>query len=57
MESCINDLCSVQRAKIRNGSVLPIECRKCGVGVQTESKLCSKCGSNRIQHRLAYREK
>ena len=54
--SCINELCSIHRAKLRNGYI-PVICKKCGVGVQTESRLCRSCGSDKIQHRLVYREK
>ena len=54
-ESCINEFCSMHRSRIRGGSIIPMRCRKCGVGVQTESRLCAECGSNTIHHRLVYR--
>ena len=55
--SCINELCSIHRAKHRNWSIISVQCRKCEVGVQTESRLCRSHGSDKIQHRLVYREK
>ena len=46
----------MHRAMIRGGAIIHMQCRKCGVGVQTESKLCADCGSNKIHHRMVYKE-
>ena len=55
-KSRLNEFCSMHRAGIRGGSIIPMQIRMCGVGVQTESKLCAGFGSNKIHHRLVYRE-
>ena len=53
-KSCINDFCSVHRAKIRAGSIIPAPCRRCGAGCQTQSRLCVDCKSNLIHRKTAY---
>ena len=52
--SCINEYCSAHRVKLKSGSVPAVPRRRRGVGVQTESRLCTAYGSDQIQHRLVY---
>ena len=56
-KNCMFEHCRHHRALLKKGSNAPNPCRKCGVGVQTESQLCKACGSNRVYQKLVYKER
>ena len=51
---CINILCGRHRGQIRRKpNSEPHPCRKCSIGTQSETRLCSKqCGADRAQKAL-----
>ena len=55
--SCMFEHCKHHRAQLRKGSKEPNPCRGCGVGTQSDSQLCRPCGSDRVQHKLQYKER
>ena len=55
-KNCVYKHCRQHRAQLRKITVEPKPCRKCGVGTQSESRLCKSCGANRVQHKRVYKE-
>ena len=49
--SCCTVYCKIHLAKIRKGRGIPVPCRSCGYGVQSEIQLCRDCGRDRLPHR------
>lgn len=56
-KSCCFEHHKVHRARIRKGAIDPKPCRRCGVEVQAEAHLSKGCGSDRVYHKLAYKER
>lgn len=56
-KSCIYEYCKVHLARMRKGRIPPYACRGCGIGTQSEPRLCNKCGRARVHARLMKAEK
>ena len=56
-KSCCNQHCKVHRARLRKGSRIPVPCKSCGKGVQSEIQLCRACGRENVRYRLTVLEK
>ncbi len=56
-ERCIQEYCKVHLARIRKGRKIPVPCRSCGCGVQSEIQLCRNCGRDRIRSKHITLEK
>ena len=50
-KSCLGEHCKIHLAKIRKGCKVPVSCRSCGKGVQSDIHLCRGCGRDRVRHR------
>ena len=50
-KSCIGVYYKVHLARIRRKSKIPVPCRSCGKGVQSEIHLCQVCGRERIRYK------
>ena len=47
-KSCLGEYCKIHLARIRNSSKVPVPCRGCGKGVQSDIHLCRACGRDRV---------
>ena len=54
---CVYSCCKVHRAQLRRGAILPQACRRCGVGTQSEARLCERCGGSSLRRKLHRIEK
>ena len=55
--SCLQTYCKVHLAIIRKGREIPVPCRICGSGVQSDIELCRACGRDKIRQRHIRMEK
>ena len=55
-KSCLGEYCNVHLARIRRESPIPIPCRRCGKGTQSETYLSGLCGADRAQKYLVRAE-
>jgi len=51
-KSCREEYCKIHRLQIRRGSVVPLPCQGCGVGVRSDIQLCGGCGRETERKRL-----
>ena len=56
-KSCCGTYCKVHRFKIRQGSKIPVPCKSCGRGVQSNIQLCRACGRDKVRCRHIALEK
>ena len=56
-KSCCKKYCKFHLAKIRKGRKIPVPCRSCGKGVQSEIELCRACGRDKLRHQHIAMEK
>ena len=56
-KSCCKTYCKVHLARIRNGSKIPVPCRVCRKGVQSEIEVCRACGRDKLRHQQIALEK
>ena len=47
-KSCLGEYCKIHLTRIRKGSKIPVPCRSCGQGVQSDIHLCRACGRDRV---------
>ena len=56
-KSCCQKYCKIHLARIRKESKIPMPCRSCGKGIQSEIQLCRACGRDRVRHKHIALEK
>ena len=56
-KSCCKTYCKVHLARIRKGSKIPVPCRVCRKGVQSEIEVCRACGRDKLRHQQIALEK
>ena len=50
-KSCFGEYCNVHLARISKESKIPVPCRSCGKGVQSEIHLCQACGRDKFHRK------
>ena len=50
-KSCLGEYCKIHLAKIRKGCKVPVPCKGCGQGVQSDIPLCRACGREKVRLR------
>ena len=50
-KSCIGEYCMVHLVRIGRKSKIPVPCRSCGKGVQSEIHLCQACGQDKVHRK------
>ena len=56
-KSCRNEFCGYHMQSFRRGSLGPLPCILCGVGVRGKSQLCLNCGGKRYRELKRYYDK
>jgi len=56
-KNCVNEFCSYHMQCVRNGSLGPKPCIRCGVGVRGKTHLCAQCGGKRYRELKRYYDK
>ena len=56
-KSCRHEFCGYHMQSFRRGSLGPLPCIRCGVGVRGKSQLCLNCGGKRYRELKRYYDK
>ena len=56
-KSCCGTYCKVHLSKIWQGRKIPVPCKSCGRGVQSDIQLCRTCGRDKVRHQHIALEK
>ena len=53
----MGEFCKLHSYRMRGGSILPKQCRKCGPATQSEPRLCTSCGATVAKINMTRSEK
>jgi hypothetical protein len=56
-KTCRGEFCGYHLQSVRRGSLGPLPCLSCGVGVRGKSQLCLRCGGKRYRELKRYYDK
>jgi len=56
-KTCRGEFCGYHLQSVRRGSLGPLPCLRCGVGVRGKSQLCLRCGGKRYRELKRYYDK